>query len=110
MCDMKSGISGALVTLEILGITSHLPVRVIRKPSMSGTFRLAQIAGISVFLHWSWFLVAIYEVNMRGGYSSYVWNVLEYVSLFGIVTMHEFGHALACRQVGDVYQLYCFPL
>src|SRR5208282_3140551 len=28
------------------------------------------------------------------------WNVLEYLALFGIVLLHEFGHALACRQVG----------
>jgi Zn-dependent protease len=25
---------------------------------------------------------------------------LEYLALFSIVLMHEFGHALACRQVG----------
>jgi Zn-dependent protease len=29
-----------------------------------------------------------------------VWNVAEYLALFFIVTLHEFGHALACRQVG----------
>jgi Zn-dependent protease len=29
-----------------------------------------------------------------------VWNVLEYLALFCIVLMHEFGHSLACRQVG----------
>ena len=28
------------------------------------------------------------------------WNVLEYLALFLIVTIHEFGHSLACRQVG----------
>jgi Zn-dependent protease len=29
-----------------------------------------------------------------------LWNALEYVTLFGIVLLHEMGHALACRQVG----------
>ena len=28
--------------------------------------------------------------------------MLEYVALFVIVLIHEFGHALACRQVGGV--------
>jgi len=66
-----------------------------------GSIRLFRLAGIDVFLHWSWFLVAYYEINQRAGrYSSPVWNVLEYVSLFGIVLLHEFGHSLACRQVG----------
>lgn len=35
-----------------------------------------------------------------GRYSSLVWNVAEYVALFCIVLLHEFGHSLACRQVG----------
>jgi len=66
-----------------------------------GSIRLFRAAGIDVFLHWSWFLVAYYEINQRAGkYSSPVWNVLEYLALFGIVLMHEFGHSLACRQVG----------
>ena len=54
-----------------------------------------------MFLHWWWFLVAVYEIQSRAGrYSSIGWNVLEYLALFLIVLMHEFGHALACRQVG----------
>lgn len=28
------------------------------------------------------------------------WNILEYLALFLIVLLHEFGHSLACRQVG----------
>lgn len=59
------------------------------------------MAGIDVFLHWSWFLVAVYEVQQwRSIFSSPVWAAVLYVGLFVLVTMHEFGHALACRQVG----------
>jgi Zn-dependent protease len=66
-------------------------------------FRLFRLAGIDVFLHWSWFVVAVYELQGRSGhYSSFGWNVAEYLSLFLIVTLHEFGHSLACRQVGGV--------
>jgi Zn-dependent protease len=66
-----------------------------------GSIRLFRFSGIDVFLHWSWFLVAAYEISSRkGSYSSVTWNVLEYLALFLMVTLHEFGHALACRQVG----------
>ena len=66
-----------------------------------GTIRLFRVSGIDVFLHWSWFLLAVYEINARSGrYSSVTWNVMEYLALFAIVLTHEFGHALACRSVG----------
>ncbi|HET9309076.1 MAG TPA: M50 family metallopeptidase [Candidatus Sulfotelmatobacter sp.] len=66
-----------------------------------GSIHLFRFSGIDVFLHWSWFLVAVFEIQSRAGrYSSVTWNVLEYLALFLIVTLHEFGHALACRQVG----------
>src|ERR1700684_3617037 len=66
-----------------------------------GSIRLFRFSGIDVFLHWSWFLVAAYEIQTRKGtYSSVTWNVLEYLALFLIVMIHEFGHSLACRQVG----------
>jgi Zn-dependent protease len=66
-----------------------------------GSIHLFRLAGIDVFLHWSWFIVAAYEIESRKGeYSSVMWNVLEYLALFMIVLTHEFGHALACRQVG----------
>ncbi len=69
--------------------------------SRQGSVHLFRFRGIDVFLHWSWFLFAIFEINMRSGrYSSIIWNVVEYLSLFLIVLLHEFGHALACRQVG----------
>src|ERR1035438_6463501 len=77
-----------------------------------GSIRLFRFRGIDVFLHWSWFLVAAYEIQMRkGSYSSVAWNVLEYLALFLIVLVHEFGHALACRQVGgQANQIVLWPL
>lgn len=67
----------------------------------SKAIRLFQFSGIDVFLHWSWFLVAAIEIQNRSGrYSSITWNIIEYLVLFLIVLVHEFGHALACRQVG----------
>ena len=73
-------------------------------PSLkNGSLRLFRFAGIDVFLHWAWFLVAAFEISNRTrNYSSPVWNVLEYLTLFLIVMVHEFGHALACRQVGGI--------
>ena len=69
--------------------------------SGQGSIRLFKIKGIDVYLHWSWFLVALYEIQARKGqYSSVAWNVIEYLALFAIVLTHEFGHALACRSVG----------
>jgi Zn-dependent protease len=59
------------------------------------------VFGISVFLHWSWAVVAVVEVQLRSkSYVSQFWNVAEYLTLFAIVLLHEFGHALACRSVG----------
>jgi Zn-dependent protease len=66
-----------------------------------GSIRLGRVFGIELYLHWSWFIVALIEIERRtGSYTSPVWNVLEYLALFFIVLLHEFGHSLACRQVG----------
>jgi Zn-dependent protease len=71
-------------------------------PSLQqGSIHLGRIAGIDLYLHWTWFLIAIFEIqNWQGRYSSVLWSALEYLALFAIVLTHEFGHALACRQVG----------
>jgi Zn-dependent protease len=66
-----------------------------------GTFRLARVAGVDVFLHWSWFAVAALQLGLLPSeYRSLGWNVAQYLTLFLIVLLHELGHVLACRSVG----------
>ena len=66
-----------------------------------GSIHLFRLAGVDVSLHWWWFLVAFYEIETHNGrYSSVAWSIAEYLGLFLIVLTHEFGHAMACRQVG----------
>ncbi|MFN2476127.1 MAG: site-2 protease family protein [Chthoniobacterales bacterium] len=68
-----------------------------------GSIRLFRLAGIEVSLHFSWFLVAVYQLTSRPhGYTSSAFAIYEYLALFLIVLMHEFGHAFACRQVGGI--------
>lgn len=78
----------------------------------SGSIRLFRFAGIQVYLHFTWFIVAAYELTQRTGiYSSQIWAAYEYLALFGIVLLHEFGHALACRQTGGTAdQIVLWPL
>jgi Zn-dependent protease len=62
---------------------------------------LFRFAGIDVYLHWSWILLALFGIqNRAAGYSSLVWPALELLSLMVIVALHEIGHLLACRRVG----------
>lgn len=69
----------------------------------SGTWPLFTFRGIRVFLHWSWLLVAVYQINERQGrYPHIGWDIAFYLTLFGIVLLHEFGHSFATRHVGGV--------
>ena len=80
-------------------------------PTRQGSIRLFQLFGITVYLHWAWFIAIIYFVNRARGYSSPVWSVLECLSLFLIVLIHEFGHQLACRSVGGkTHDIILWPL
>jgi Zn-dependent protease len=68
---------------------------------MGGTIRLFKFSGVQVYLHFSWFIVAAWQLTQRlNNYQSRIFAAYEYVALFGIVLLHEFGHALACRQTG----------
>jgi Zn-dependent protease len=68
---------------------------------MKGALPILRLAGIRVYLHFTWFIVAALEVTrFAHRYHNPIWAVLEYCALFVVVLLHEFGHALACRQTG----------
>ncbi|HZK82665.1 MAG TPA: M50 family metallopeptidase [Humisphaera sp.] len=77
-----------------------------------GGFRLFRAMGVTVFLHWSWFLVAWWMIEQgKNAYTSIIWSVAQCLALFGIVLLHEFGHALACRSVGgQANRILLWPL
>ncbi len=64
-----------------------------------GSFPLFKLRGIQVSVHWTWFIAALVLYRMSGQVNP-AWFMLSYLTLFGIVLMHEFGHAFACRSVG----------
>jgi Zn-dependent protease len=81
-------------------------------PRTPSGIRLFRLFGIDVWLHWMWVLVAVYEIDTRKRqYTSIGWNIAEYLTLFLIVLLHEFGHALACKSVGgEANRIMLWPL
>ncbi len=82
------------------------PILNLMASKAAGSIRLFRAFGIDVFVHWSWLAVAViwYQFAARGShlFANSVWHVALYLSLFAIVTLHEFGHALACKSVGGI--------
>lgn len=70
-------------------------------PTPSGALKIFSFRGINVWVHWTWAIVAWIQLQFRKDeYSNVLWAAGEYLTLFAIVLLHEFGHALACRSVG----------
>jgi Zn-dependent protease len=80
-------------------------------PTRNGSIKLFRLFGIDVYIHWAWFIAFIYFTSRPHQYSNYGWNALEVLGLFLIVLTHEFGHQLACRQVGgSTHDIVLWPL
>jgi Zn-dependent protease len=71
---------------------------------MRGSLRLGHIAGIKLFVHWTFFLLIgwIFTMHMMAGRgpAGAGLGVLFILALFGCVLLHELGHALAARRYG----------
>ena len=77
------------------------------KPSSS--FRLGKVFGITVQIHWMWFLLPLLFIGQ--GPAAFLFGTLGFVALFGIVFLHELGHCMAARHYGiKVLDITFWPL
>lgn len=71
---------------------------------MKGSWKIAEIAGIGVFLHWTFLILIIWVLGEHIFHGESLLVALEGVGLilaiFVCVVAHEFGHALTARRYG----------
>src|SRR5436190_13660293 len=71
---------------------------------MGWSWRLGRIAGIDVYVHFTFLLllgwVAIQHYTEHGDVAEALGGLVFILALFGIVVLHELGHALAARRYG----------
>jgi Zn-dependent protease len=71
---------------------------------MSWSWRIGRIAGIDVYVHATFFLLLLWEAvrgyQAHGNPAEAVAGLVFILVLFGIVVLHELGHALAARGYG----------
>lgn len=61
-------------------------------------WKLGDVAGIGVYIHWSfWLLPAWILLSAGGGLGGALASVLFVFAIFGCVVLHELGHALMAR-------------
>ncbi|MCA9108422.1 MAG: site-2 protease family protein [Planctomycetaceae bacterium] len=69
---------------------------------MKSSLKLGQIAGIGVFVHWSFFLLLAWIIYMgiaAGETAAVVIGGVGFIlALFGCIVLHELGHALMARR------------
>ena len=71
---------------------------------MSGSWRIGRLAGIDVYVHFTFLLllgwVAVSYYTAHADWAEALQGVIFILALFGIVVLHELGHALAARRYG----------
>ena len=71
---------------------------------MKWSWKLGQVAGIGIFVHWTFLLLIAWVVYLfvsEGSDLAGVVNGIVFVlAIFGCIVLHELGHALTARQFG----------
>jgi Zn-dependent protease len=69
---------------------------------MKWSLKLGRVAGIKIFVHWSFLLLIGWVVfaGMRQGLEiiDTVWTIIFVLTVFGCVTLHELGHAITAKR------------
>lgn len=74
--------------------------------------KLGDIAGIGVYIHWSfWLLPAWILLSAGGGFAGALTSVIFVFAVFGCVVLHELGHALMARQFNiGTHDITLYPI
>lgn len=71
---------------------------------MRGAYKILNIRGINIFIHWTFLLLIgwVLLVNARTGNNieQLTWSVLFVLAVFACITLHELGHAFMASRFG----------
>lgn len=70
---------------------------------MRWSFKLAKLWGIDIYVHYTFMLLLIWIFLSRGARNDWATSLISVfftLIVFGIVTLHEYGHALTARHFG----------
>jgi len=71
---------------------------------MSGSWRIGSLSGIGVYVHWTFLIllawVGLTHFTQGNDLVDALHGVVFIVALFGVIVLHELGHALAARRYG----------
>jgi Zn-dependent protease/CBS domain-containing protein len=70
---------------------------------MKGSWRIARLFGVDIFVHWTFAILLAFVafMNVRdGGWTAAGYGVLLVSAIFVCVVLHELGHALAAKRYG----------
>ncbi len=69
---------------------------------MSNSLYLGAVSGIRIFVHWTFLIligwIVFSNLSRGAGSNEVLWSVLFVLTIFGCVTLHELGHALAAQR------------
>ena len=71
---------------------------------MKWSWRLGSVAGIGIFVHWTFLLligwIVLLHVRRGAGAAAAIAGVVLVLAVFGCVVLHELGHALTAKRFG----------